>query len=559
MRQRWSLRWSLIAACLVIAGTALKVHQWYFSRPLWVDEEMVMLNVRDRSFVELATPLWLGQTAPVGWLWLQRAFILTFGTDDRVVRALPVLAGIGTLWAAWWMARRALTPLAGVVLVALCAIGQWVTFYALEVKPYSADAFAAMLLMCLAFWAAEGEEQPLSLRRTAVWWLAAAIAQWFSFGATFVTPACALVLTVAAWRRAGVRRASFVACQGVVWLVCFGAHYILALRAASNDPFLNSFWASGFPPAEGGVSAAAGWIVGRAESIASHPGGTERWVLFWLAAAYGAIALMAKHAVAGTLLVLIPLTGVLLAVARAVPLNDRIAVWLLPAVYAAVAVAAGDLFERTFERQTWRGVAMFALSAVFSVLSLAVAYDVVALGSERLIIRGLNHGFDDARSVRLIARERQTGDVWIAPQFSLPAVWWYGDIPIGEPGRGSVVPSETGVRVFEIVHRYYGRNCLETEPLRDLQETLSGVSRVGVYLGFASNIPEGFQMLVLDRLSRIGARVTYRGYGEGIAAVYDLRQPPDIRGSEAVGPVPVGADSVKTLDGCVDIAPARHR
>ena len=74
----------LIAACLTLAGTALKIQQWYFSRPLWLDEEMVLLNVRDRSFGELTGALWLSQAAPIGWLWLQRVAVLAFGTDDRV-------------------------------------------------------------------------------------------------------------------------------------------------------------------------------------------------------------------------------------------------------------------------------------------------------------------------------------------------------------------------------------------------------------------------------------------------------------------------------------------
>ena len=537
MRQRWSPYWSLIAACVAAAGTAIKIQQWYFSRPLWLDEEMVLLNVRDRPFADLTGALWLDQAAPIGWLWLQRAAVLAFGTDDRVVRALPVLAGIGTLWTAWWIARRALTPWAGVIFIALCGVGQWMTFYALEVKPYSSDAFAAILLLAAAIWAADEETEQVSLGRTAVWWVAAAMAQWFSFGATLVTPACALVLIATAWRRAGARSAVLVACQGAVWLVCFGVHYWFSLRGASSDPFLRSYWASGFAPTDGGIAAIASWIASQAEPLASHPGGTQHWLLFWLTAVCGAIALMLRRPAAGVLLLLMPLSGVLFAIAHVVPMKDRLALWMVPAIYAGVAVAAGDAFERAFERRSWRRTPVLALSLVLSVAALVVGYDIVTRGNESIIIRGNNHGFDDARSVRLLARQRQPGDAWLATHFSLPAVWWYGEVSVAEPERGGRMPSDPGGRLFEMTHKYFGTpECRKGEPLRDLQETLSGVSRVLVYLGFDSRIPEGFQELVLDRLSRLGARVAYRGYDQGITAIYDLRQPPDIAPGTEVTP-----------------------
>jgi hypothetical protein len=50
---------------------------------------------------------------------------------------------------------------------------------------------------------------------------------------------------------------------------------------------------------------------------------------------------------------------------------------------------------------------------------------------------------------------------------------------------------------------------------------------VALYLGFGSNIPKGFQELVLDRLSELGEMTTYRDIAEeGRAAIFDLTLPP---------------------------------
>lgn len=213
MRSARSGKWHLLSALVALAGTVLNIYQWYFSKPLRVDEEMVLLNVRDRAMSELIGPLWLNQAAPLGWLALQRVVVVEFGTADRAVRAIPILFGIGTLWAGWWIAKRWMTPVAAASFLVLCSTAQWMTYYAVEAKPYSADAFWALALPGLAVWSAEPVGQrPVSLARTAAWWIVAALAQWFSFAATFVMPACALALCATAWRRAGWRLAATPYC-----------------------------------------------------------------------------------------------------------------------------------------------------------------------------------------------------------------------------------------------------------------------------------------------------------------------------------------------------------
>ena len=131
----------LVAGLLALAGTALKIYQWYFSRPVWLDEQMVLLNARDRTLTELMRPLWLDQAAPIGWMTLQHLVIAVFGSSDRAMRAVPVLCGIATIWVAWWMAMRWMRPLAAAVLVLAAAsaslhlaCSEWLTWAFLAVE-----------------------------------------------------------------------------------------------------------------------------------------------------------------------------------------------------------------------------------------------------------------------------------------------------------------------------------------------------------------------------------------------------------------------------------------
>ncbi len=549
LRTDWPIRWIFLLASAVVAGTALKAYQWYFSRPLWLDEQMVLLNVRDRAVTELIGPLWMNQAAPLGWLVLQRGVVTMIGTGDRDVRAVPVLFGIATLWVAWWMARRWMTPIAAAIFIVLCGISQWMTFYATEAKPYSADAFCALTLLAVGIWACEAtKERPVSLPRILVWWVVASIAQWVSFAATLVTPACAVVLFTIAWRRAGWRTAVAVAVQGLIWLVSFGVHYILSIRHSSNDPFLRSYWASGFPPDDAGVTGAVRWLMNQAEPLASHPGSTELWIAFWLVAAYGISAMLVKRPAIGLMLLSMPVSGFLLAIFRVVPLTDRLALWTTPALYAAIAIAAGDVFERADRPRSLRGWVGLAVGIACAVSAWAVCLDIFEKGRERVIVRGTNHGLDDGRGVRLLMAQREPGDVLLTPHLGLPAVWWYGHISTAEPVRGRTFPGD-GAPIFEISHRVFGAGgCRRQSQLRALSDALAGAPRASVYLGFDSSMPPGFQQLVLDDLARLGTRVFYsRVAPEGVAAIYDLRHPPD-----------APSEPVSRLDGCVGVKPARR-
>src|SRR5215510_15715524 len=107
-----------------VAGAALQIYQWAGARPLWLDEEMIAVNLRDRTFAELTGTLWLAQSAPLGWLFVQRAVLLTLGTSELALRLVPVLFGVATVATAVWVGRRLMRPMAAAIFVLLCSVAQ---------------------------------------------------------------------------------------------------------------------------------------------------------------------------------------------------------------------------------------------------------------------------------------------------------------------------------------------------------------------------------------------------------------------------------------------------
>jgi hypothetical protein len=150
--------------------------------------------------------LWLEQSAPYGWLVLQRAIMLTFGTGEIALRLVPTLFGIGTYLTALWIGRRWLTWPASLVLILLCVFGETLAHFRVEVKHYTGDAFWGLLLPALAVSASEAPTPSARERASIVWWAIAAAGLWLANGAILVAPVSALFVLRTAYVQGGRAR-----------------------------------------------------------------------------------------------------------------------------------------------------------------------------------------------------------------------------------------------------------------------------------------------------------------------------------------------------------------
>jgi hypothetical protein len=549
----------LIAAAIAAAGASVLIYWCRLGRTLWVDEEMLALNARWRSFADLAGPLWLNQTAPLGWLMLERAALVMFGINERAARAVPALFGIGTLAVAVWVGRRWMTPVGAAVLAALCSIAPWIVFFALELKHYSADMCWALFLPALAAWAAEGERSSVVDRRLIIWWIAAAAGLWLSNGATFVTPACAAVLVARVWWREGARAATRAALLGIIWLISFGAHYTLALRHALANEYLRNFWRFAFPPISDGVAATLQWLGSWFQDFAEKPIGTSHWVMFWLATIIGFVYAAVRYGVLGLTLALVPVSMIALGLFQIVPPRERLAAWAVPGLYTGLALCADAglwLLTHPGRARRWTprplriGVAIAAL-----LMTGIVSLDIARSGTADLAGKPVdsNYGLEDRRAVRFLTALRHSGDPILTTHFGLAGLWWYGDVDVTDPQRGEYLGDS---QIFEISHESRRSRCSHYEA--ELDAVLQKTSRAVVYLGFRTNVePLGFDRLVVDELSRRGALVGYRHFADASHVfAFDFREPPDGTADRLF--TESSASKVPPAEGCVAIRPAQR-
>lgn len=507
-------------------GILLFIQQWAIARPLWLDEEMIALNVRERSLWDLARGLWLGQSAPFGWLAAERISLTMLGDGERAMRLVPALFGVGTLLAAWWIGRRWLNTLATALLVVLMALGEWVAFYCFELKHYAGDLFWALLIPALgaALLEAVRREQDGMLTRAMAWWLAAAAGQFLSNGALLVTPGVALAVAILLAATCGRRAALVFTGAGLVWLGAFGWHYVLSIRHTLGSAFLEHYWKFAVPPPSAGLFETFGWLGAQMRPFAVKPGGTGLWILFWIAA-FAGLALSRKRQL-GLLFATVPVSAAVLAALRVVPLYERISLWVVPALYVGLALLLDEGITLAKVRRARRGLLDISLAVLAVGAVTVLSFDIVQRGIEEL--RGgrpadSNHLLDDRTAVRWLTKQIRPGDVLVSTHLALPAIWWYGNLPIDDSaGAGSRTPA--GNPVVQVRYKPGGGPECRTD---SLQRRLAGAQRALVYFGFRfDDVPRGFDDLLLRDLSRLGIVADFRDFaGVSRAAVFDLGAP----------------------------------
>jgi hypothetical protein len=538
------------AVVIAVVGAVVQLYQWWAARPFWVDEEMIAVNIRDRSFADLAGLLWLDQSAPLGWLEVQRLALLTLNESERALRLVPVAFNVAMLAAATWAGRRWMSPAGAAALVLLCSSGQWVSHYSLELKHYSADIFFGLLLPALVVWVSEAHTPTHRLRRAAIWWTAAALGQWCANGAVLVAPASALVLWLTLWRKDGRRTAVVFAVMGMACLAVFGVHYLLSIRFTIGSGYLREYWWPGMPPASAGVVTAFGWLFRQAGPFAVTPGGSalELAVLFWGTSIGG--FLFGRPRLLGSLFAAVLISACALALIRLVPLYERLGLWTVPALYGGIALAvdAGIRWARDGYRE--KILARAALGVILAGCGLWVCIDVAARGWRDVTTarpRDTNHSVDDRTGVTWLLTRKQPGDAVLTTTLGLPAVWWYGGASVAPPASGGFLPE--GNRILEVSDNP-GASCDEDA----LGRALAGHDRALVYLGFGvDDTPQGFGDRLLQQLRVLGSVSEFQLFtGSTRAAVVELGRAPR---SPAPAPSSTGADVFR---GCVSVRPARR-
>ena len=193
-------------AAITVAGAALRLAT-IDGVTLWFDEAVTLALVR-MDLGEMLARIPDSESTPPLYYLLAWAWGRVAGTGQLASRALPALAGIATIPAAYAAAAALATRRVGLIVAGLAAASPLLVWHAQDARAYS----LLVLLCALSVWGfARALDEP-SPRRLAVWAGTASLALLSHYFAVF------LVLAEAAWlvARRGARRRALGAAGAVV-------------------------------------------------------------------------------------------------------------------------------------------------------------------------------------------------------------------------------------------------------------------------------------------------------------------------------------------------------
>ena len=382
--------WTLgVPLLLVLLGAAIRIRQWAVGRSLWLDEALIGESLVSRDYTALVSePLLHNQAAPVLWLWAERLAIDLLGTDERVLRIVPMLAGFAVLGLTWALARRLLPAVVVPVPVTIVALSPSLTYYANEVKQYSSDVAVVLVLVLLALRALRGT------RDVAVLTAAGAVLLWLSHAAVLALAGLSLVLVLR--HAVGRRWREAVVTAGILsgWLVSLGVAFVLVLDDLRDNRVLEDYWAYTFPTDDG----LARWFGRRWLDLTETPLGLRLPELALAVLALGAVRLLWVTRARGAAALAIVAMATLAASLSAYPFAGRLSLWLVPLAALAIGALVPDRMD--LPRAAW-------LLAVTVALSLTV---VPALRETLPRLVEAQYVEELEPVLRQVAAERQPGD-----------------------------------------------------------------------------------------------------------------------------------------------------
>jgi hypothetical protein len=427
----------VIAAALIVMGAAFRVAAWWRTTSFWDDEVFLLLNVVEHSFLGLLRPLDLEQSAPIGFLWAERAAYQVFGAGELSLRLYPLLTGIALLIVVWGLCREVIGPYAALVAVACISFAPFCIRYSAEAKPYGPDALiTALLLYAAQRWLHSGGETTyvgwgLTARLAAL----GTAALLCSLASCFVLAGIGALAYVSACRgrRCSAPETGRLFLVAAIWLSVFIPLFRLA-SPPETLAYMRQYWAFSYVTVQPSLSEALRTMVmnGLVSPLFSLEESIPVWlqILAVLLMVCGISSFVRSRRIDWLTLTLVPLIVVFVAaVFRWWVFSPRLMMFLVPIVALLVAAGAAEV-TRMFRLGTY---AIHPNTAVLAIIAILIAFPAKAsFWYVRHPVREHIRGCVDYALAK-----QQKGDVLYIYSRALPG-WMYYTTDWSSPDRERV-------------------------------------------------------------------------------------------------------------------------
>jgi hypothetical protein len=426
---------------LVMLGVILRFRQYLVNRSFWADEASLAVNLVNHNFSELLQPLDYQQAAPIGFLYIEKALITIFGNHDYVLRLFPLFSGILATYLIYRIARTHLGT-AGMFAVLHFAISWGLIYYSSELKQYSSDVMAAVLLV---FQAGNCLKENAEAKDFLILGILGSVLIWISHPSVFILAGVGFVLVFEKTSRAKFVPFAWIFGLGVAWLASFGLEYLVSLQNIVSDGFLIDYWQKAYMPIPPWSD--PGWFVKIYQSFL-NTGLHTHWSMsltFIVLVLVGSLSLLVrKRDLAFMLLLPVPITLILSALQR-YPFIHRFILFLLPFAMLLMAEGLRAIYHIVSHRS--RRLAL-VVSAIPVLVTLWLIVPVTSWYFTYPVM-----GADIKPVLRYVSENMHPEDIVYVYYGSAPAFGYYA--PFYGLDRGNVIVGFETLRRKLALRRFY--------------------------------------------------------------------------------------------------------
>ena len=494
VKSKWTLpRNQAIVLAFLVLGILLRLRQYLFDRSLWLDESLLVLNIVRRSPAELLKPLANHQSAPIGFLLLEKLAVHYLGPGEMALRLVPFLCGLLSIFLFVAVSRWFLAPMAVSIAVGLFSISGPLIYYSSEAKQYSGDVAVILGLYLLAGYWMEAESDAI---RAIVASVVGGVAIWFSQPAVFVMTGLGLGALWTSARKNNRRALFLAAIPCVVWATSFLVLYWFSLRHLTDDTWLLWYWKGAFAPLLYSLQGVR-WYTETFFAVLSDPVGLTLLGIAGVAAIVGARQFFAERRNAFTLLLLPVALTLLASGVHRYPFRGRLLLFLVPSVILLIASGLETIHRKTRDSVPLLGVLLVGFLFFHPLME-----------ASRYFVRP--HSVEEIRPViAYMEKHRASGDLLYSYYGSKESLDYYRQL-------GVIGPIDTVIGVESREH---------WKPYREDLDKLHGNPRVWVL--FSHVYREGGvdeERLFLDHLDGEGKRLDSSLAIGASVYLYDLTQ-----------------------------------
>lgn len=235
----------IVLISIGISGLLLRIYFYLINRSLWFDEALLGLNIIQRDFLGFFKPLDFNQSAPIGFLLLEKLLIIISSPRDYILRIIPLIAGILSVAFIVFVAKQYSSGLGLLIIVGLFSFSWNLIYYSSELKQYSSDVFLSLVLLYIF----KNYTQNKSNKNLIKIGIVGTICIWFSHPSIFILASIGIAIFINSLYTKNIQKQIWwLIAIGGLWCINLLIIYNVSLKYSASNNQLITYWKDFFAP-----------------------------------------------------------------------------------------------------------------------------------------------------------------------------------------------------------------------------------------------------------------------------------------------------------------------